>query len=84
MSLNSQFSLALELSNVFPIRSAVDSEINWLIQFARDLRKSGSDIVVEEDLAAVFGRGIINSEVEDKFREVVKIQTFLPLAVPCG
>ena len=79
MSLNSQFSLASELSNVFPIRSVVDSGINWLIQFARDLRKSGSDIVVEEDLAAVFGRGIINSDLEDKFKELVRIQSFLPL-----
>lgn len=40
-----------------------------LINFARDLRKSGSDIVVEEDLAEVFGRGKIVSELEVQFKK---------------
>jgi hypothetical protein len=79
MSLNSQFSLALELSNILPIRAVVDSAATQLLNFARDLRRSGSDIVVEEDLAAVFGRGVIVSELKDKFRNAVKLQTFLLL-----
>lgn len=79
MSLTAQFNLALELSNIFPIRTVVESAATQLLNFARDLRRSGSDIVVEEDLAAVFGRGRINQELEDKFRDAVKVQTFVPL-----
>ncbi|ERF75051.1 hypothetical protein EPUS_04833 [Endocarpon pusillum Z07020] len=79
MSLNSQFSLALELSNIFPIRAVVDSAATQFLKLARDLRRSGSDIVVEADLAAVFGRGVISSMLEDKFRNAVKLQTFVPL-----
>ncbi len=79
MSLSAQFSLALELSNIFPIRTVVESAATQLLTFARELRKSGSDIVVEEDLAAVFGRGRISPELADKFRDAVKVQTFVPL-----
>ncbi len=79
MPLNSQFSLALELSHVFPVRAVVESAATQLLNFARDLRRSGSDIVVEEDLAAVFGRGLISSELENKFKNAVKLQTFIPL-----
>lgn len=79
MSLSAQFSLALELSNIFPIRTVVESAAAQLLTFARELRKSGSDIVVEEDLAAVFGRGRIRPELADKFRDAVKVQTFVPL-----
>ena len=80
MSLNSQFSLALELSSVFPIRPIVDAGITRLMQFARDLRKSGSDIVVEEDLASVFGRGNIDPDLEDKFKKSARLQAFVPLS----
>jgi len=79
MSLSAQFNLALELSNIFPIRTVVESAATQLLNFARDLRRSGSDIVVEEDLATVFGRGRINQELADKFRDAVKVQTFVPL-----
>ena len=78
--MNSQFSLALELLNVFPIRGAIDSAASQLLKFARDLQRSSSDIVVEEDLAAIFGRGRINVELEDKFKNTVKVQTFTPLS----
>lgn len=78
MPISSQFSLALELSNVFPIRAVVESAAAQLFKFARDLRRSGSDILVEEDLAIVFGRGRIDPELEKKFKDAVKIQTFAP------
>lgn len=80
MSINTQFSLALELSNVFPVRSVVELAAAQLLKFARDLRRSGSDIVVEEDLAAVFGRGRIVPELEDSFKNVIKIQKFISLS----
>lgn len=71
--------LALELSNILPIRHAVNSAFTQLMNVARELRNSGSDIVVEEDLAAVFGRGRVSSELERAFKAVVKVQKFTPL-----
>jgi hypothetical protein len=74
------FQLALELSNVFPIHDAVRAVGHHILQLARDLRKSGSDLVVEADLAEVFGRGRISSELETKFKEATKITTITPLS----
>jgi hypothetical protein len=76
---HSVFQLALELSNVFPMREVVVGVSQQLLNLARDFRKSGSDIVVELDLADVFGRGKISSELETKFKETTKISTIVPL-----
>jgi hypothetical protein len=46
---------------------------------ARSLRKSGSDLVVEQDLAAVFGRGRIEPQLEQDFKRIVKIWEFIPV-----
>ena len=61
----------------------IESAGSKLIDYARVLRKSGSDIVVEADLAEVFGRGKIEHEIEQKFREVVKVQNFTFLRNGC-
>jgi len=61
--MQSSFQLALELSSVFPIRQAVKAMGDYILKLARDLRKSGSDLVVEEDLAEVFGRGKLSSDL---------------------
>jgi len=74
------FQLALELSSVFPVKELVSSAASQILIFARDLRKSGSDVVVEEDLAEVFGRGRVSSELEKKFKDAVNIHTFTPLS----
>jgi hypothetical protein len=73
------FQLALELSNVFPVRDAVVGVSRLLLDLARDFRKSGSDIVVELDLADVFGRGKISTDLETKFKETTKISAIVPL-----
>ena len=69
------FQLAIELSNVFPVgelvRHAGGALYNQVLNFAHDLQKSGSDLVVEEDLVAIFGRARINTEIERQFREDV-------------
>ena len=44
---------------------------------------SGSDIVVEADLAEVFGRGKIVHELEQNFRKVVKVQSITFLRDGC-
>ena len=71
--------LSLELAQVFPIREAVESAASRVLQYVRDLRKSGSDILVEEDFAAVFGRGKIAAEIEAEFRNAVKGAKIIPL-----
>lgn len=81
--MNSQFSLALELSNVFPVRAVVETAATQFLKLVRDLRRSGSDIIIEEDLATIFGRGRINTELEDRFKDAVKLQTFVPLYQEC-
>lgn len=50
-----------------------------LIQLDRELRKSGSDIVVEEDLADVFGRNRIQEQFESSFRTAVRDSTIVPI-----
>lgn len=69
--------LSFELAKAFPVRSITESASSKLLKYARDLRNSGSDIVVEADLAEVFGRGKIVHEIEQRFREVVKVQSFI-------
>ena len=71
-SMSSNFQLSLELTNVFPVGSLIrdlgGSAYQQIMTLARDLRKSGSDLLVEEDLAAIFGRARIEADIEDQFR----------------
>ena len=83
MPANIGLQISLELSKILPIRSVVDTVGSQILKLVRDLRLSGSDIVVEEDLAEVFGRGQINPELEKKFKDVVKIHNFVPLSHGC-
>ena len=66
-----QLQLGVELTNIFPVRRIVDSTYDRIVSLARDLRKSGSDFLVEEELADIFGRGRINSEIERQFKDAV-------------
>lgn len=66
---STQFSLSLELTSLVPvILNQAQAGITWL---ARELRNSGSDIVVEEDLAQLFGRCYITPNMSRTFRAVV-------------
>ena len=83
MPANIGLQISSELSKILPIRSVVDTVGSQILKLARDLRLSGSDIVVEEDLAEVFGRGQINPELEAKFKDVVKVHNFIPISHGC-
>lgn len=83
MPANLGLQISLELTKLLPIRSVVDTVGSQILKLARDLRLSGSDLVVEEDLAEVFGRGLINPELEAKFKDVVKVHNFVPLSHGC-
>ena len=79
----SNFQLSLELTNIFPIGSIARDlgglAYQKIVSFARDLRKSGSDLLVEEDLASIFGRARIVADVEDQSkREVLRDAAIIP------
>ena len=73
MAFTNQFALTVELTRLLPpiINKAADAIMNR----ARELRHSGSDIVVEEDLANVFGRCQISNALSSSFRTVVSKST---------
>ncbi|MCJ1333436.1 hypothetical protein MMC10_010135 [Thelotrema lepadinum] len=79
MSINSNFQLSLELTKVFPIGAIIQSIGSKIWQLAIDLRKSDSDIVVEVELASLFGRGKIQSELALASRNVVQLGNIVPL-----
>lgn len=83
MPFSAGFQLSLELAKAFPINSWSESAVGKILKYARDLRASGSDIVVEADLAEVFGRGKVVHELEQDFRKVVKVQKFTFLRDGC-
>jgi hypothetical protein len=72
MPLDSQFSLSLELTKLVPFGPLATAAGRGLLQLARSLKKTGSDIVVEEDLANIFGRNRIEPRFESTFRSVVR------------
>lgn len=79
MPFDSQFSLSLEIAKVFPVRQLVQAGAEELVSLVRALRKDGSDFLVKEDLANVFGRGRIEPALEPDFRKAVRVGTIKPL-----
>ena len=72
MAFSNQFSLSLELTNLVPLGNILSAAGNSILNLARDLRKSGSDITVEEDLTLVLGRNRISPKFESTFRVAVR------------
>ena len=72
MPFQTQLALSLELAKVFPIREALNNGVRQLAKLVRALKRHGSDFLVEEDLADIFGRGKIEPSLEKSFRDVVK------------
>lgn len=79
MPIPSQFSLSLELTKLLPAQAALTYGVDAIVSLARELRRSGSDFLVEEDLAAIFSRGRVVPSLETHFRDVVKVASFTPL-----
>ena len=71
MAFSSQFSLSLELTRLLPLGTALNVVGGAVSKLARELTASGSDIVIEEDVAAVFGRVRICEYFEKTFRATV-------------
>ena len=79
MPITTQFSLSVELMKLSPVQSALTYTVESIISLARALKRSGSDILVEDDLGAIFGRARIAPSVEAHFKDIVKIASFVPL-----
>ncbi len=71
MAFSNQFALSLELTRLLPISWATNKATKAIMDRARDLRHSGSDIVVEEDLVNVFGRNKISPTLISSFKNVI-------------
>lgn len=70
--LQNQFSLSLELTQVGPPLLTIAGK-SWEVamRLARELQSSGSDIVIEENMATLFGRSTISPSLSSTFRTLV-------------
>ncbi|KAI9719991.1 MAG: hypothetical protein M1812_003116 [Candelaria pacifica] len=80
MPFQNQFALSLELTKFLPLGPIVNASGEAILKIARELRRSGSDIVVEEDLAAVFGRNRIEPHFESSFKTAVRSSEIHPIS----
>ena len=72
MPFATQFALSLEATSLVPLAlTAANKATEAIMSLARDLQNSGSDIVVEEDLASVFGRLRIVPQLESSFKTMI-------------
>ena len=71
MPFGSQFALSLELTRIAPVGLVTTKAAEALMSLARNLQNSGSDIVIEEDLADVFGRCRISGSLASSFKTVI-------------
>ena len=85
------FQIGAELTNILPVRQAVEVTGRAILDLARRLRHSGSDFLVEEDVAEIFGRGRIDPKIEEDFRcnvlrdtNVISIQNQSVLVLSTG
>ncbi|PSN67757.1 hypothetical protein BS50DRAFT_633447 [Corynespora cassiicola Philippines] len=82
MPFSSQFALSLELTRAIPAAGVAAAATGAaLVKLARALRDSGSDIVIEEDLAAIFRQNRIDPKFEKTFRQAVTTETRLSTIV---
>jgi hypothetical protein len=75
----SYFQLTVDLTKLIPIDTIIRTSVGQLWNLARSLRNSGSDILVERDLAEIFGRAIVDAKFEKSFRDAVNIHRVVPL-----
>jgi hypothetical protein len=78
MSIQSQFSLSMELTRAIPQAGLLAQKgIAAVLQTAKLLTLSGSDIVIEEDLAAIFSKVWLDPNFESRFKQSMVAVTAL-------
>ena len=71
MGFDSQFALTVELTRLVPQAGIAVAAGSKISQQARDLKRSGSDLLVEEDLTLIFRQSKIDAAIEQRFRSSV-------------
>ena len=71
MVLPSQFALTVELTKLIPLQLITVPAAEAVYSLARSLQNSGSDIIIEQDLAELFGRAQIEPRLSSSFRSEV-------------
>lgn len=70
----SDFQISVELTNLIPTRT-ISNFTNWtvskVIEHAHALKRTNSDIIVEDDLTQVFGRALIENKITQQFKNGV-------------
>ncbi|MCJ1438080.1 hypothetical protein MMC27_007467 [Xylographa pallens] len=86
-----QIQLNIQLLDVGRIVKYSANKVTELVKFARDLRKTSSDVFVEEELADILGRARISTEVQDIFKRnvlqntnIVSLADESPIALSTG
>lgn len=73
------FQVGLALATAIPVRDALEKASKYTLEqisaLMRSLRNTGSDLLVEEDLAAVLGRVWIDAVVSQRFKGEVLANT---------
>ena len=72
MAFSNQFALSLEVTRLVPLASLANKATQAVINSARALSNSGSDIVVENDLVEAFGRSQIAPSLASTFQNIVR------------
>ena len=71
MPFSNQFALSVEVTRLLPLSTLYDKGAQAIMTFGRQLKNSGSDIIVEDDLVHVFGRSKISAKLSSSFRTLV-------------
>jgi hypothetical protein len=71
MPFQSQFQLGLELTKFIPLDLLGSKATEAVINLAKSLQNSGSDLLVEHDLATIFGRCRLSPQMQSSFRTLV-------------
>ncbi|MCJ1417116.1 hypothetical protein MMC32_003455 [Xylographa parallela] len=72
MALNPQFAVSYELSNLVPVVPILNLASRGLLELVRDFQSSGSNLITEHDLAAIFGRSYIDAQFASTFKTAVQ------------
>ncbi|CAF9906568.1 MAG: hypothetical protein GOMPHAMPRED_004788 [Gomphillus americanus] len=78
--MDSQFSVSVELTKLVPFVPLVKLASQGALTLVRSLSKTGSDLVVEHDLAAMFGRLRIEEHFARTFKTAVTVSKIHPIA----
>jgi len=84
MPMTTQFAISLEVAKLLPLQMAFTKSVETVMNLARSLQSSGSNIVVEEDLALLLGRSRLSPRLESSFKTVMKASSAVPPTLLAG